>query len=261
VRSAINAALAAAPGLLSRLFPAATARQTLLVAATLLATTTVKAQTCPPPVRTLATMRSVEGARHADRFSGRYAAIASQLATNQFAAVVLGDSIVQRWPADLLDAAVGGKTLNAGVEGDITQMVGHELQTMDWSRQRPQFMVLLIGTNNGRVDAPCDVYWGIRTNVDEARKAMPSAHVVVVSILPRGENMTERDADIRLTNRALQEGVSEGGYSVLDAHDAFLCNQETPCVLMTPPHWVHPSRLGYQVLSNLLREHMQQIVR
>lgn len=215
-----------------------------------------QAQTCPRPASDQIPETMIPGERqwHARKYAWRRDEIARQLATTKFGAIALGDSIVQRWPDDLLASITGLPTLNAGVNGDLTQTVAWELEAPAWSGQRPRDVFLLIGTNDGGIASPCDIYWGIRNDVRMIHQALPAARIFVISILPRGRDMSQRDASISMTNRALAEGTAAGGYHYVDAHDAFLCNHRTPCALMTPRAWVHPSPAGYEILSRIMRQ-------
>jgi hypothetical protein len=176
--------------------------------------------------------------------------IAAAAAAERYATIGFGDSIMFGWPKDLLTDASGGTALNAAVGGG-TQTVLWELMALDWSRQAPRSVVLLVGTNNLGIDG-CEVFWGIRADVAAIRNTFRNSRIIVVGILPRGENLRDREKEIELANAALREGAVSGSYTLVDAHDAFLCNHQTPCDLFDRTN-LHLTRRGYQVLTDRLR--------
>lgn len=211
------------------------------------------AATCPPP----ATQPNDAKPFHRvvpynGKFADRLAEIDRRARTEPFAAVAIGDSIVMRWPDGMLQQALGMKTLNAGIGGDIASAVLWRLQNGSWPKDA-RFVFILVGTNDiWGSQPPCDVFWGIRADVDEVHRIFPQAKVVVSSILPRGIRMSDRDEEIRLTNTALSESAADGGYIFMNAHDAFLCEGKLECDLVVGPNSLHPSDKGYQVLGDIL---------
>jgi hypothetical protein len=73
-----------------------------------------------------------------------------------------------------------------------------------------------------------------------------------VSLLPRGDNLREKDDKIVDINAQLKE-AGDHEYTFLDAHDAFLCNHKTPCALFQPGD-LHLTTQGYDVLNPLLQK-------
>jgi lysophospholipase L1-like esterase len=176
--------------------------------------------------------------------------IKSLLTTGHFGVIALGDSIMAGWPSELLDSAFGTHTLNAGFGQDKTEDVLWRLDTLDWSKQVPRYVLLLIGTGDVG-HAECDVYWGILAVAAKARLTFPTATVIVTSILPRGLDMRAADATITGVNQNLERAAAEAGYVFLNAHREFLCANTTPCSLYRPDN-LHLARAGYEVLSAIL---------
>lgn len=221
------------------------------------ATPAAHAQTCAPPARTLATMQPAETAAHLSDYAWRYDAIGTALSRQTFKAIALGDSIVQRWPVAMLQAATGLPTLDAGIGKSGTQTLNYLLHAENWSSQHPTLVVVLIGTNNVFGYGACPTYWGIRADIDLIHQMWPSAKVVAISVLPRGIDMSDGNAAIEQIDDNLSQGASQGHYLYLAAHDAFACAHQTPCSLVLSPNWVHPTLAGYQVLDSLLAKLLQ----
>jgi lysophospholipase L1-like esterase len=274
-RAAMDCVMAGARASLSSPVRAGLSAARLVVALTIGIATTelVRAETCAPAVGSLSTTQPAVRTGHERRFAARLADIGTRLKERSFDVIGLGDSIMQRWPEQMLAEATGGLTLNAGVGGDGTAALLWRLDgkpttvvfdtqrvpigAMDWSQQRPRLVLILIGTNDG-AKPPCDVYWGIRAVVQKAQAMFDGARIVVFSILPRGENMRERESEIGTTNAALKAAAPSAGFTFFDVHDAFICEYRTPCDLMVPTTHVHPTRRGYEVLGARLRAFLQQ---
>jgi lysophospholipase L1-like esterase len=236
-------------------------RLTLAILGLLLVPQFAMAQSCPTPAQRPPTTEPSVKKGHEIRFAAKVARIEQQLATQSFAAIGLGDSIMQRWPQDMLSTSMGMKTLDAGIGGDTTEALLWRLENMNWSRQSPRYVLILIGTNDGGHFAGCDVYWGIRAVVDKARQLFPKARIIVTSVLPRGASMLERDAEIGLTNAALRAAANTARFNFFDVHDALLCDHRTPCDLVVPPTNVHPTPKGYQVIGDFLRKYLASLPR
>jgi lysophospholipase L1-like esterase len=177
--------------------------------------------------------------------------IERQAQEGSFSALTFGDSIMARWPRDLLASAFDGTVLDAALGGGTDTLLW-ELSAFDWSRQSPRFVLILVGTNNiGH--GGCAVYWGIRADVAAIRQMFPGGRIIVISILPRGSDLRFRERDIEVANANLKEAAANAGYEFLDAHDQFLCEHRTPCDLLDQTN-LHPTRAGYEVLSPLLRK-------
>jgi platelet-activating factor acetylhydrolase IB subunit beta/gamma len=154
------------------------------------------------------------------------------------------------WPASLLPGALGGPVLNAAIGGG-TQTLIWQLQTTDWTGQSPRFVLLVVGTNN--LGKPtCEVVLGVEAAITASHHTFPTARIIYVSILPRGNNMRDWESKIEAINAELM-AASAGKYLFVDAHNAFLCNHKTPCALFKEGD-LHPSLAGYRVLTQKLHE-------
>jgi platelet-activating factor acetylhydrolase IB subunit beta/gamma len=215
-----------------------------------------RADVCPmpaePPRATAVAIPAPE------KFPQVQARIAHDLASSTpFGAIALGDSIIHGWPEPLLDRAIGTHVLNAGVGGEGSGRILWRLGTLDWSRQHPRTVLVLVGTNNLK-RPPCEVYWGVRAVVSRVHQMFPPARVIVTSVLPRGERLLESDARIAEVNAALLDGAGSREYVFFDAHDALLCGHVTPCPLFQE-NLLHLTPRGYDVLSNALSDLVRRL--
>jgi platelet-activating factor acetylhydrolase IB subunit beta/gamma len=213
------------------------------------------AQTCPSPSEAATTMKPVD---RSEIRPERRQKIQSALASQSYGVITLGDSIMEGWRETRLDSIFGMTVINSGFGQDATEHVLWRLQTTDWHGQSPHYVLLLVGTNDIGRSTTCDVYWGIRTVVSKVHGVFPNARVVVISILPRGENMLQSDNKIRATNLELKVASTAGNFAFFDPHDAFLCHHQTPCSLFLPDHNLHLTTDGYDLLDDLLKKFLAQ---
>ncbi|MCR0983682.1 GDSL-type esterase/lipase family protein [Roseomonas populi] len=213
---------------------------------------------------------------HEVRFQDRLSQIESALNTERFDAIVVGDSIVQQWPADMLAQVFPGRrVLNAGVGGDGTAALLHRLDSArepavvqgqrieigvsGWERQRPSDVVVLIGTNDLRRATPCDIVAGVLAVVGRLHRLYPAATIHVLSILPRGATQEEFVPEIGTVNASLAGMASSSGrFRFVDARAALLCGQGAACGVARPPNFVHLTREGYAALGRALRAELSR---
>ena len=179
-----------------------------------------------------------------------------RLLSESFGAITLGDSIMEGWGPRLLESVFDQRTLNSGFGMDGTEQLLWRIQSMDWSHQKPQYVLLLVGTNDLKFPT-CSVVQGVLAVVRAVHGVLPSAKIVVTSILPRGENMLEHDAEIVQINEDLAAAQSVQRFRFFNVHDAFLCDHKTPCALFQAGN-LHLTPNGYQVLTDSLRQFLQQ---
>ncbi len=176
--------------------------------------------------------------------------------------VWLGDSITQDWetagPEDWRNFApvwqrfYGDRNaLNLGFKGDTTSHLLWRMQNGELDALRPRLAILLIGANNmGRVhwSAPQTVA-GITAVVDEARRRLPSAKLLLLGVLPSIRSKYV-DRTTTATNQALAArygaaaapGVTYADVGALFMHDGLVDRTQFLDDHLTPPDPpLHPS--------------------
>lgn len=105
--------------------------------------------------------------------------------------VFLGDSITFRWsklghPVWVEHYAPRG-ALNYGIGGDRTENILWRLASAEFDEHvKPKLVVLMIGTNNvSHKDNATNILKGVQAVLDSIHTKMPSAKVLLVSVLPR----------------------------------------------------------------------------
>jgi lysophospholipase L1-like esterase len=184
--------------------------------------------------------------------------------------VMLGDSITHFWDGSPASAEVNGPAawqkvfghmpvLNMGFGWDRTQNVLWRLRQGEFEGLTPEWVVLMIGTNNltgsenARANTPEEIVEGIDAICREIRKRSPQSRIVLMAILPRGlEAKGPLREPIQATNRLLARRYG-GDLSItyLDIGASFLAaDGSLPATLM--PDGTHPSDAGYQIWADAL---------
>jgi lysophospholipase L1-like esterase len=173
------------------------------------------------------------------------------LLARSYEAIAIGDSLVQRWPADLMTKALGTSALNAGFGGDRTENLLWRLNTFQWGRQAPDYALIWIGTNNVSHAPPCDVLRGILAVVNRVKKIFPRAMIVVIGLLPRRPDLAALNDAISRVNENLRNLSRQSDFAFLDVFNAFLYGAWPDGDLFLSDH-LHLSRRGYILLTDSL---------
>ena len=179
---------------------------------------------------------------HFTEITQRKMEILQRLGTAQ--KLFIGDSLVQRWPADLLPAG----TFNFGVGGDLTENV---LWRLGHTKLPPaQQTVVLIGTNNLQRDsAPC-VVAGIRAVIDAIRAQIPTTRIYLVGLLPRLRAPMPIKSKIEAVNREIAAGST---YSYIDLSAPVAGRPD-----LYLPDGVHLNPAGYAVVAPIFADGLKR---
>lgn len=207
-------------------------------------------RTCPPE----AVRATTTPTPHPDVQVGLQNYVSEQLGNGPHRVIAMGDSIMQGWPRPKLEAILGAKVLNIGFGGDGTEQVLWRLNNLDWSHQKPEYVLLLVGTNDIRFPA-CAIVQGILSTVLQLHATFPNASLIVVGILPRGERLQQASETIAMVNREIKAAAPAHQYLFLDAHDTFMNGDRYG---LYAPGNLHLSADGYDVLGDQLRRLLQR---
>jgi platelet-activating factor acetylhydrolase IB subunit beta/gamma len=114
--------------------------------------------------------------------------------------ILVGDSLVANWPADMALKQFGtDRVWNFAVGGSVTQNTLWQLERLPPNGLKPVQLLVLVGTNNlTRDDMPaCAIAAGIEAVLTAAHQKWPGAKIHVMGIPPRGIDFHFRD-DARL---------------------------------------------------------------
>lgn len=232
---------------------------------------TQAASVAPPCTRASAGVTPVIRARHDEKHADRIAEINRALGENRYDVLVMGDSIVQRWPDAVLDTAFPGKkVLNMGIRGEWVAEMLYRLkaavnaetkpesteQGLSYlSRQSPKTVVVMIGTNDLRGKSTCYIADGIEQVTEMLKKLYPAARIVILGILPRGNPQGQFAPQIAEVNRMVADRARQTGvFRFVDLTPVYACGPQQPCDMAIPNNYIHPSDKGYARLTPALRD-------
>jgi lysophospholipase L1-like esterase len=169
--------------------------------------------------------------------------------------VLLGDSMIQRWPApDIAAALPGQRVLNLGVGGDRTQNLLWRMRDLPLATIAPKAVIILVGTNNlTDGDRPADIAGAVRRIVISARDAWPKTKVYVSAILPRGKDFGFRTKARSALNRTLAVRAQRDGYRFVEANEAALTCPATAADNFRRDR-LHLAPAGYVILGQTLAD-------
>jgi lysophospholipase L1-like esterase len=170
--------------------------------------------------------------------------------------VMVGDSITQMWPSDILSATFAGKrVLDFGVASDRTQNVIWRLMHSDLGKANPSEVYLLVGTNNLSSANDCDIVAGIQRIIELVESAWPNAKVYVLGILPRKPSAPRyQPARIDRLNSLIRDVTQKvPATTFVDTSKVFQCPDGYDHCALFRDDGLHPSRPGYEVFSQFLK--------
>lgn len=142
--------------------------------------------------------------------------------------IMIGDSLVQRWPLDSLEQTFGtGSIANFGVGSDRTQNVLWRLPAIRRIQPSPERIVLWIGSNNlVSEDKRCAIVAGIASLISEVHRLWPASALLVIGVIPRGQNYLMRDEDRAAVNSTLRMAQFSLGFRFIDPSNELRCSNE-----------------------------------
>jgi lysophospholipase L1-like esterase len=166
--------------------------------------------------------------------------------------IFVGDSITERW--ETTGQRVWQKyyadrnALNLGVGADCTQQVLWRLENGNLEQIRPRAVVLMIGTNNLGVcgNSPQEVIAGIAAIVAKLQEKLPRVKILLLDILPRGQDASELHAEILRVNDSLQD-MQDGVEVVYLPIGRFFLTPEGTISPSIMPDFLHLSPAGYEI--------------
>jgi lysophospholipase L1-like esterase len=179
-----------------------------------------------------------------------------------YSILFLGDSLTEDWDPTIWQRHFAGRAaLNAGIEGDRTEHLLWRLEHGNLDGPSPTGVVLLIGTNDVGRNRPAEmIAEGIRANLQVLRSRFPSASVLLLGLLPRGQSPdSPRRQQISQVNRLIRKCADGRHLFYAEIGDSLL----DPGGRLSPeisPDGVHLSQRGYASLSSRLESELDRIL-
>lgn len=177
----------------------------------------------------------------------------------------LGDSITQYWEDPARGKPVWDREFaplnaaNFGINGDRTQHVLWRLQNGEAEGYSPKVVVLLIGTNNTRRNTTPEAVEGISAVVKELRGRFSNAKILLLGLLPRGDENDPRKKQVVEINEKLAKMDDGQTVFFLDIGDRFLDSEGNVSAELMPD-LLHPNLKGYEVMAEALRGPLRNLL-
>jgi lysophospholipase L1-like esterase len=164
----------------------------------------------------------------------------------------LGDSITQGWNKDVWTRFYGTRrAANFGIGGDRTQHVLWRIRHGELEGIAPKVVVLMIGTNNARSSDPEEIAQGIRAIVEELRRRLPKAQVLLLGVFPREQKHGGLRERLKVVNEKIAKLDDGAHVRFLDIGKAFL-NEDDTISLEIMPDFLHLTRRGYRIWAEAM---------
>jgi lysophospholipase L1-like esterase len=144
------------------------------------------------------------------------------------------------------------KAANFGIAGDITQTAIWRLQNGELDGFRAKLIILMLGTNNIKINPVDEIVDGNRIIIEEFKKRQPQAKVLLLGVFPRGHDPENPfRATIKEINAKLSK-LGDGKQVVyMDINDQLL---DPDGVLSSEvmADGLHPTAKGYQIWADAI---------
>jgi beta-glucosidase len=159
----------------------------------------------------------------------------------------LGDSITQGWSKDVWNRFYGQRrAANFGIGGDRTEHVLWRIENGELEGLSPRVVVLMIGTNNANTSSPNEIAQGVTAIVEELRKRLPGAQVLLLGVFPREQTHGGLRERIKVVNEQLAKLDDGKHVRYRDIGKAFL-NADDTISREIMPDFLHLTHRGYRI--------------
>lgn len=184
-----------------------------------------------------------------------------QLVNQPIRVCCIGDSLTEFWThtgaATWQREMVPRKTANLGIAGDRTENILYRIQRLDFSRARPELVVLMMGTNNlnmPRPDPVEKVAEAVQKAVTLLKAKLPASATVLVLGLP--PNVLEPQSEFRQRVKAFNARLAAitwpEGVKHVSVYEVFVDDEDRWKPGLTVDG-THLSAAGYEELAKVLQ--------
>jgi lysophospholipase L1-like esterase len=178
----------------------------------------------------------------------------------------LGDSITEAWSGpgkEIWNQRYEPlKAANFGIGGDRTEHVLWRLQEgKELHGIHPRAVVLMIGTNNTASNAAAQIADGITAIVEELRRQLPQAQILLLGVFPRSQKATDPvRTKIKDINQRIAK-LDDGKYvHYLDIGDKFLA-PDGSLTREIMPDYLHLTPRGYQIWAAAIQPKLEELLK
>jgi lysophospholipase L1-like esterase len=177
--------------------------------------------------------------------------------------VVLGDSIFEGWfYSESFQGRFGAyQPLNLAIGGDQTQHVLWRLERGILDGLEPRLVLVMIGVNNlGNGYSPEETVTGILAVVEEVRRRLPGAGILLLSVLPAGETPDEPlRLKVAATGELLAARSLPEGVVLVDLGFLFV-EPDGRILPATMADFLHPTPAGQARLTEALAPRIEALI-
>jgi len=187
-------------------------------------------------------------------WSGRHKSILEQIKEKAIDLVFIGDSLTHAWEMEgkavWLQFHSRRRAINLGFSGDKTENVLWRIENGELNGILPKLVVVLIGTNN-QLNTAEEVAVGIIAICNKICEKLPDSKILVMGILPRGQQHSPLRDKNEKTNHILS--CVNDGQTVFyaDIGQEFMCSDGS--ISNEVMHdFLHLTSKGYSILANTM---------
>ena len=188
--------------------------------------------------------------------------LCAQARTNRIDLLFVGDSVTAGWGG--IGKAVWEKQLrryhpgNFGVSGQGTQDVLWRLSHGELEGAHPKAVVLMLGSNDINWPA-ADIVAGVTEVVRQLRTRLPTSHLLLAGILPRGEQPNTPERLKILEANAQLAKLDDGRHTHYFNFGDKLLLPDGRLPKEIAPDFLHPSERGYEFWVEAIQPMLDQL--
>lgn len=205
----------------------------------------------------------------------RHAAIVALMKTRQPEIVMLGDSIIHFWGGEpggegvqgrntapeVWDRAFAGRSVvNLGYGWDRTENVLWRLRHGEFEGVSPRVVVIMIGTNNVKLNTIDEIAAGVTAIVDEVHQRSRTSRILLLGIFPRGATPDAARATVDAINQRLAKLDGRNGVvTYLDIGPKFL-GADGSISKDVMYDFLHPTAKGYEIWVEAMKPTLTRLL-
>jgi beta-glucosidase len=172
--------------------------------------------------------------------------------------IFYGDSITEGWKGSGQEVwkeyYSTRNAVNYGIGGDLTQHLIWRINNGEVEGLHPKLVILKIGTNNLGSANDEDIAKGVKQVIEDLQKKLPSAKVLLLGILPRGDANNAYEPRIKHINSIIKTYADGNKVKFLDMGPSFEDASGHIHENLYVPDKLHLSKEGYSVWAKTMDE-------
>ena len=200
-----------------------------------------------------------------ETWTGRHEANVAESAKGEAELIFIGDSITHGWDTTGQGYPVWKqvyapfKAINMGFGGDRIQHVLWRFENGALDGISPKVAVVMIGTNNWRVNSYEEIAEGVGEVCKQIRERLPETMILLLGIFPRVSPDPFAGANVVMANRLIKELDNGDWIHYLDIGESFR-NERGRLLFDIMPDGLHPNAKGYEVWAEAIRPKLSELM-